>query len=60
MPRPYKALLEQGYKHYFTAITGRTRIVILRLFIPKHYLSVIAYYWHFERARHASPVNDLT
>ena len=26
MPRPYKALQKQGYKHYFTALTGRTRI----------------------------------
>ena len=29
MPRPYKALQKQGYKHYFTALTGRTRIVII-------------------------------
>ena len=29
MPRPYKALQKQGYKHYFTALTGRTRIAII-------------------------------
>ena len=65
MPRPYKALREQGYKHYFTAFTGRTRIVILRLFIPKHHLSVIrgeALYLSSTsilRARHASPLQSL-
>ena len=25
MPRPYKALREQGYKHYFTALTEALR-----------------------------------
>ena len=25
-PRPYKALREQGYKHYFTAITEALRL----------------------------------
>ena len=29
VPRPYKALQKQGYKHYFTALTGRTRIAII-------------------------------
>ena len=39
MPRPYKALRRQGYKHYFTALTGRTRIAIIH---SKTSLSVIA------------------
>ena len=39
MPRPYKALQKQGYKHYFTALTGRTRIAIIH---SKTSLSVIA------------------
>ena len=26
MPRPYKALQKQGYKHYFTALTGRENV----------------------------------
>ena len=39
MPRPYKALQKQGYKHYFTALTGRTRIAIIH---SKTSVSVIA------------------
>jgi len=39
VPRPYKALQKQGYKHYFTALTGRTRIAIIH---SKTSLSVIA------------------
>ena len=29
MPRPYKALREQGYKHYFTALTGGIHVAII-------------------------------
>ena len=39
MPRPYKALQKQGYKHYFTTLTGHTRIAIIH---SKTSLSVIA------------------
>ena len=34
VPRPYKALRRQGYKHYFTALTGRIRKE-LRRFIQR-------------------------
>ena len=42
MPRPYKALQKQGYKHYFTALTGRTRIADIAIIHSKTSLSVIA------------------
>ena len=35
MPRPYKALREQGYKHYFTAFTGRARIAYITIIHSK-------------------------
>ena len=42
MPRPYKALQRQGYKHYLLPLRGAHVLHILRLFIPKHHLSVMA------------------
>ena len=36
MPRPYKALRRQGYKHHLLPLHGAHVLQILRLFIPKH------------------------
>ena len=39
MPRPYKALLPQGYKHYFTTLAGALRLSwnLERLLLPTSY-----------------------
>ena len=41
MPRPYKALQKQGYKHYFTALTGCTRIADIAIIHSK--ISFVGY-----------------
>ena len=41
MPRPYKALQKQGYRHYFTALTGRTRIADIAIIHSK--ISFVGY-----------------
>ena len=47
MPRPDKALQKQGYKHYFTAFTGRARIAYITIIHSK--TSFVGY---CGRARH--------
>ena len=65
MPRPYKALREQGYKHYFTAFTGCARIAYITIIHSKTSLSVIAgealylSSTSILRARRASPLQSL-
>ena len=42
MPRPYKALRRQGYRRDLLLLQGVAHVLqMLRLFIPKHHLSVI-------------------
>ena len=42
MPRPYKALRGQGYKHYFTALTGCTRIADIAIIHSQTSLLIIS------------------
>ena len=65
VPRPYKALRKQGYKHYLLLLQAAHELQMLRLFIPKHhcrllrgealYLSPVS----ILRARRASPLQSL-